>query len=233
MDYFYSIVFGLEIKSDSVSLLYKTIFRSISMSKFDEQILVVKTDILLDKKQNAFNGFIDNTDPKFDEIVQTLPQFEVKRRGDMEEDPSYKQLISYAIIASGDETLVYKRLEGGGESRLHGLLSIGVGGHMNDIEDVTDIKEKMMINAARELEEEVGITEDKLKSFEIVGLINDDTNEVGQVHIGLVFKVEVNKEDIFSNEEDTIELIWTNDSELNSLSPYESWSELIIRDAYA
>lgn len=48
-----------------------------------------------------------------------------------------------------------------------------------------------------------------------------------------MFKVEVNKEDIFSNEEDTIELIWTKDTELNSLSPYESWSELIIRDAYA
>src|SRR5699024_5523580 len=192
------------------------------MSKFDEQILVVKRDTLFNGEAHAFNGFISKDDHRYKEIVKSFVDFEVKRRGDMEEDPGYKQLISYCIITNSDETLVYKRLEGGGESRLHGLLSIGVGGHMNDIEDVTDIKEKMMINAARELEEEVGITEDKLKSFEIVGLINDDTNEVGQVHIGLVFKVEVNKEDIFSNEEDTIELIWTNDSELNSLSPYES-----------
>lgn len=203
------------------------------MSKFDEQILVVKRDIIFDKEKNAFNGFITKNDPKFSEIVETLPSFEVKRRGDMEEDPSYKQLISYAIVTSGNETLVYKRLTGGGETRLHGLLSIGVGGHMNDIEDVEDIKEKMFINASRELQEEVGIKESELKSFEVIGLINDDENEVGKVHIGLVFKVEVDKTHIFTNEEDTLELIWTKDNELKAQSPFESWSELIIRDAYA
>lgn len=203
------------------------------MSKFDEQILVVKRETLFDKERHAFNGFITKNDPKFSHIVETLPSFEVKRRGDMEEDPSYKQLISYAIVTSGDETLVYKRLTGGGENRLHGLLSIGVGGHMNDIEDVKDIKEKMFINASRELEEEVGIKETELKSFEVIGLINDDNNEVGKVHIGLVFKVEVDKTHIFTNEEDTLELIWTKDSELHAQSPFESWSELIIRDAYA
>ena len=114
---------------------------------------------------------------------QDFGSFEVKRRGDMEEDPAYKQLISYCIITNDDETLVYKRLEGGGESRLHGLLSIGVGGHMNDVAEEDDIEGKLRINAARELSEEVGLAEDDVKNIEIHA-INDDDNEVGKVHIG-------------------------------------------------
>ena len=202
------------------------------MSKFDEQILVVNRDTLFDGEQNAFNGFISKDDNRYKEIVKSFGGFEVKRRGDMEEDPGYKQLISYCIITNGDETLVYKRLEGGGEARLHGLLSIGVGGHMNDVESEADIAGKLRVNAARELEEEVGLKEDDVKNIEIHGLINDDDNEVGRVHIGLVLKIDVEKEKVINNEEDTIALEWVKNDILETMSPYESWSELIIRDAY-
>src|SRR5690625_3310176 len=98
------------------------------MSKFDEQILVVDRNVLFGEEKNAFNGFISKDDNRYKEIVKTFGAYDVKRRGDMEEDPGYKQLISYCIITNEDETLVYKRLDGGGEARLHGLLSIGVGG---------------------------------------------------------------------------------------------------------
>lgn len=202
------------------------------MSKFDEQILVVKRDTLFDGETNAFNGFISKDDNRYKEIVKTFGEFDVKRRGDMEEDPSYKQLISYCIITNDDETLVYKRLSGGGESRLHGLLSIGVGGHMNDVQEESRIEDKLRVNAARELEEEVGLSEADVKNIEIHGLINDDTNDVGAVHIGLVLKVDVDKEKIVNKEADTIELSWVKNDVLETMSPYESWSELIIRDAY-
>lgn len=202
------------------------------MNKFDEQILVVNRDILFDGEQNAFNGFISKDDNRYKEIVNSFGDFEVKRRGDMEEDPGYKQLISYCIITNDDETLVYKRLEGGGESRLHGLLSIGVGGHMNDVAEEDDIEGKLRINAARELSEEVGLAEDDVKNIEIHGLINDDDNEVGKVHIGLVLKIDVDKNKIINNEVDTIALEWVKNDVLETMSPYESWSELIIRDAY-
>lgn len=202
------------------------------MSKFDEQILVVKRDTLFDGETNAFNGFISKDDNRYKEIVKTFGEFEVKRRGDMEEDPSFKQLISYCIIRNEDETLVYKRLEGGGETRLHGLLSIGVGGHMNDIESEGDIDGKLRVNAARELEEEVGLSTDDVKNIEIHGLINDDGNDVGKVHIGLVLKIDVEKDKVINNEEDTIALEWVKNDILETMSPYESWSELIIRDAY-
>ena len=202
------------------------------MSKFDEQILVVNRNTLFDNEENAFNGFISKDDNRYKNIVKQFSEFQVKRRGDMEVDPSYKQLISYCIIANQGETLVYKRLTGGGEERLHGLLSIGVGGHMNDVEDVSTIEDKLRINASRELNEEVGLTEQDVKNIEIHGLINDDDNEVGKVHIGLVLKVEVDKEKIVNKEADTIELNWVENDLLETMSPYESWSELIIRDAY-
>lgn len=204
------------------------------MSKFDEQILVVSRPVIFDDEKNAFNGFIGKEDERYKEIISTFGDFEVKRRGDMEEDPSYKQLISYVIIKSDgdDATLVYKRLSGGGESRLHGLLSIGVGGHMNDVPEVSDIDSKLSINAARELEEEVGLSAEAVKEMEIMGLINDDDNEVGKVHIGLVLSVKVDPSTVASKEEDTLELIWEKDENLKGMSPYESWSELIIRDAY-
>jgi predicted NUDIX family phosphoesterase len=204
------------------------------MNKFDEQILVVPREQLFNDEKNAFNGFIGKDDEKYNEIIRTFNQFDVKRRGDMEEDPSYKQLISYVIIRSedDDETLVYKRLDGGGESRLHGLLSIGVGGHMNDVEGSAGIDDKLSVNAKRELEEEIGLQPSKLDDIEIIGLINDDDNEVGQVHIGLVLKVNVAKADVKNMEADTLSLSWQKNSSLKEMSPYESWSELIIRDAY-
>lgn len=202
------------------------------MSKFDEQILVVDRNVLFDDEKNAFNGFISKDDNRYKEIVETFGAYDVKRRGDMEEDPGYKQLISYCIITNEDETLVYKRLGGGGETRLHGLLSIGVGGHMNDVADKETIDDKLRVNAARELEEEVGLSEADVKNIEIHGLINDDNNEVGKVHIGLVLKIDVDKDKIVNGEEDTIELSWVKNDVLETMSPYESWSELIIRDAY-
>lgn len=204
------------------------------MSKFDEQILVVPRTSLFNNEMNAFNGFIGREDSRYDEIVRSFGGFEVKRRGDMEEDPSYKQLISYVIIRSDDDskTLVYKRLDGGGEERLHGLLSIGVGGHMNDVEEAGSIDDKLSINAKRELKEEVGLAGDELRNIEIMGLINDDNNEVGKVHVGLVLKVNVAEDDVRNMEADTLSLNWEGNTALSTMSPFESWSELIIRDAY-
>ena len=204
------------------------------VSKFDEQILVVPRSRLFDDERTAFNGFIGRGDERYDSIVSSFGDFEVKRRGDMEEAPSYKQLVSYVIIKSDrdDSTLVYKRLDGGGEARLHGLLSIGVGGHMNDVPESDDINDKLSVNAKRELAEEVGLEGEAVKEMEIMGLINDDDNEVGKVHIGLVLSVKVDPSIVASKEVDTLELNWEADENLPVMSPYESWSELIIRDAY-
>ena len=181
------------------------------MSKWDEQILVVNRKDLFNNEENHFYGFLPREDEKVKKIVDTFTSYEVKRRGDMEEDNSYKQLIGYAVIkdCNTKEILVYKRLVGGGEARLHGKASVGIGGHMNEVEGKT-IYEMLKINAARELFEEVGVSEEyALENLHFIGLINDDKTEVGQVHIGVVYECEVDKSNVVVREDDTLEIKWT------------------------
>ena len=112
------------------------------MSKWDEQILVVNRKELFNNEENHFYGFIEKNDEKTKKIIDTFESYEVKRRGDMEEDPNYKQLIGYVLLkdeVTGEE-LVYKRLEGGGEARLHGKASVCIGVHMNEVEGKTNFE---------------------------------------------------------------------------------------------
>lgn len=200
------------------------------MSKFDEMITVVPRKIFFNDEKNKFNGFLDKNTVKGQEIFDTLSKFEVKRRGDMEEDPAYKQLISYCILENeNDELLVYERLSGGGESRLHGQSSIGVGGHMNDVKGAESINEILRVNAQRELEEEVGLSESKSQNLAYIGFINDDTNEVGEVHMGVVFKIHVNSNDVEAMETDTLRIKWVDQSKIEDYDEFETWSALILQ----
>ncbi|AVP37269.1 NUDIX domain-containing protein [Staphylococcus felis] len=199
------------------------------MSKFDEQITVVLRERLFQNEKYAFNGFIAKDDAKSLEIYRALADYEIKRRGDMEEDPSYKQLISYCLLENEDnELLVYERLSGGGEARLHGQSSIGVGGHMNEVSNAQTIEDVIKENASRELEEEVGFTIEQPEQLQHIGFINDDQNEVGRVHIGVVFKVKVNRDKVEVKETDTLKIEWQSLDDIHDLQNYESWSSLIL-----
>ena len=199
------------------------------MSKWDEQILVVNRKVLFNNEENHFYGFIQKNDEKTKKIIDTFESYEVKRRGDMEEDPSYKQLIGYVLLKdeNTNEVLVYKRLVGGGEARLHGKASVGIGGHMNEVEGKT-IFEMLKINAARELNEEVGVSEEEaLNNLHFIGLINDDKTEVGQVHIGVVYECKVDKSKVEVKEDDTLVIKWMTADEAKEEENYETWSEFL------
>lgn len=203
--------------------------KEIHMSKFDERIIVVPRNILFDEENNQFNGFLANDSTKGQEIFDTLSQYEVKRRGDMEEDPNYKQLISYCLLENeNNQLLVYERLSGGGEDRLHGQSSIGVGGHMNDIVGADTINEVLRTNAQRELEEEVGLAPEESQNLQYIGFINDDTNEVGEVHLGVVFKIKVNSNDVEVQETDTLKIKWIEQGSIDNYDDFETWSSLIL-----
>lgn len=203
------------------------------MSKFDEQIIVVPRKTIFDNESNHFNGYINKSTQKGTAIFNTLQNYEVKRRGDMEEDPSFKQLISYCLLENEKgEILVYERLTGGGEERLHGQSSIGVGGHMNDVVGADSINEVLRVNAQRELEEEVGLTTDKSQNLEYIGFINDDDSEVGQVHIGIVFKITVDSNDVEVKETDTLRINWEEQGRIENLDQFETWSSLILQELY-
>ena len=199
------------------------------MSKWDEQILVVNRKELFNNEENHFYGFIEKNDEKTKKIIDTFESYEVKRRGDMEEDPNYKQLIGYVLLKDEVtvDVLVYKRLVGGGEARLHGKASVGIGGHMNEVEGKT-IFEMLKINAARELNEEVGVSEeDALNNLHFIGLINDDKTEVGQVHIGVVYECKVDKNLVEVKEDDTLVIKWMSGDEAKVEENYETWSEFL------
>ena len=201
------------------------------MSKFDEQIIVVPRATLFDNEKNAFNGFLSKNDEKGSNIFNALSQYDVKRRGDMEEDPEFKQLISYCLLENqSGEILVYERLSGGGEERLHGQSSIGVGGHMNDVVGADSINEVLRVNAQRELEEEVGLSAEDSQNMEYLGFINDDNNEVGKVHMGVVFKITVNSNDVEAKETDTLRIKWIEKGKIESYDDFETWSALILQD---
>lgn len=201
------------------------------MSKFDEQIIVVPRTTLFDNETNAFNGFLSKSDVKGDNIFNSLSHYEVERRGDMEENPDYKQLISYCLLENQNgEILVYERLSGGGEERLHGQSSIGVGGHMNDVVGADSINEVLRVNAQRELEEEVGLSTEDSQNMEYIGFINDDNNDVGKVHMGVVFKITVNSNDVEAKETDTLRIKWIEKGKIESYDDFETWSALILQD---
>lgn len=201
------------------------------MSKFDEQIIVVPRKVLFNDEKNAFNGFLHKNNIKGKDIFNALSEYEVKRRGDMEEDSTFKQLISYCLLENEKgEILVYERLSGGGEERLHGQSSIGVGGHMNDIMGADSINEVLRVNAQRELEEEVGLAKEDSQNMEYLGFINDDNNEVGKVHMGIVFKITVSTTDVEAKETDTLRIKWVEKGSIESYDDFETWSALILQD---
>ena len=101
-----------------------------------------------------------------------------------EENPDFKQLIPYVVLRDGASVFLMERTDAGGDARLHGKASIGVGGHLNPVDDGTD---PLLAGLRREWAEE--LLADWEPYFRLVGLLNDDSNPVGAVHLGVVFTV--------------------------------------------
>jgi len=167
-------------------------------NKDDEQILVVKSDIIFTK--GKWQGLkTDNLDYYIDLIKKNC---EFKRRGDMENDPSWQQIIPYIIFNYQDKYFIYNYLENVGEKRLVNNYQIGVGGHINkeDIEEGKDILETGMM---REWNEEVDFKGNILEK-KLIGILKDDSRPVERAHIGLVYNFIGDNSEIFVKETDKI-----------------------------
>lgn len=105
-------------------------------------------------------------------------------RVEMERDPAWKQVIPYPILRDGDDWFLMRRTKAGTDPRLHDRYSIGVGGHVNPEDGGLD--GDLTLALEREWHEELLV--DFVPAFRFVGLLNDDTTPVGQVHLGLVFE---------------------------------------------
>ena len=156
-----------------------------------EQVLVIPTQLL--HKLGYFQGFTADVERYLEEL-QSPRNASYRPRGEMEQDPNFKQLIPYVIFrytdGSGRTSLFhYTRGTGQGEVRLHRKRSVGIGGHISvdDASEADPYSEGMR----RELAEEVMI--DTPYRERCVGLINDDQTEVGKVHLGVVHLFDVER----------------------------------------
>jgi predicted NUDIX family phosphoesterase len=104
-------------------------------------------------------------------------------RAEMEVDPSFKQIIPYLVVRDGQRYFLMQRTAAGADARLHGLFSIGVGGHLNPGDG------GLLGGLEREWREE--LVADFLPKFNLVALLNDDTTPVGAVHLGAVYVADV------------------------------------------
>jgi predicted NUDIX family phosphoesterase len=159
--------------------------------------------------------------------------FFVERRH-AERDWTMKQVIPYCVVASQGRVLRTRRLAKGGEARLHGKRSVGIGGHLNPVDGSADAGtgavDVLAAGLRRELEEELEFAAPW--TARAVGLINDDATEVGAVHVGLVHVVEtavpprIRETEILAGEWVTVaELARSVREERGS---YETWSAFVI-----
>lgn len=165
------------------------------------------------------------------------PQFELKRRGDVEDDPNWLQLIVYAVIRDSDgRVLMYNRGNKGGEERLHDKWSIGIGGHVNasDVVENDNVLPREyaeycgLIGRAvnRELNEELIWLPTKYLMYTIAHIAMNDT-PVNSVHFGVVLEVVCSHPELLRPRDEVKELKWAHIHDIVG-TKMEAWSEQLI-----
>lgn len=156
--------------------------------KLDEHILVVKRTHFF--AQDDFSGIIPITD--FSDYLRIIDSHkEFLPRSVMETDPTYKQIIPYLVFTHQNRYFLMQRHSKASETRLQSKFSLGIGGHIKE----RDITHRDIFSwAHREFHEEIAYS-GSLR-IEPIGLVNDDSNEVGKVHVGFVFLVHGDSSDI-------------------------------------
>jgi predicted NUDIX family phosphoesterase len=189
----------------------------------DERVLVVERKLF--DELGAFQGVTHDVD-KYVPVLLDPRNYTFCPRSSAEDDPSLKQIIPYFIITHEDRIWCYVRGKKSGEERLVAKGSIGVGGHIND-EDA-DLFEDIYERASeRELTEEVIVPEGYTQK--IVGLLNDDSNDVGKVHLGIIHVVQSPSPDVTKRESVITEGGFKTVDELREMrESLETWSQLCV-----
>lgn len=165
------------------------------MKKYNENILVFPTSLL--EHLPEINPVNDEDCEEILEAILEEGKASFMDRNLAETDPNFKQVIPYVVLRYKDpehfdpEYLVFRRGKTGGEGRLHGKYSLGVAGHITD-EDGPTPSEAFYQGMIREIEEEFEVELDMSSSSPYPDfVINDDSDEVGKVHFGLVYIIDV------------------------------------------
>jgi predicted NUDIX family phosphoesterase len=192
-----------------------------------EHVLVVPTKLFHDL--GYFQGFSPNVEKYIGTLLDPA-HTSFRPRNEVEEDPSYKQLIPYCIFRHGTEIFYYKRGKKGGEGRLHSKRSIGIGGHISSTDRMTGDR-RYLEAMHREISEEVYM-ESVFKDV-CVGMINDDETPVGRVHLGIVHIFDLDAAKVRPREESILETGFAQPAELiQSLDQFETWSQICLKHLF-
>jgi len=198
----------------------------------EERVLVVPTSRF--HALGHFQGFSADIDRYLPALLEG-DDLSYRPRGEMEQDPGFKQLIPYVLFRYTDSDarehlFQYTRGNGQGESRLHAKRSVGVGGHISsdDGRDGANHHDIYREGMLRELAEEVII--DSPYHERCVGLINDDQTPVGTVHLGVVHLCDVLRPAVRPREADILEAGFRPLGEiLAAIDHFETWSQIVVK----
>ena len=203
--------------------------------KFNEQILVVAREILKINWQGLKTSNLEN----YLEIIKTQPQF--KARGLMEQDETYKQIIPYMIFKFEDQLFLMQRAMQASEERLKHKFTLGIGGHVREL-DLNNLSSDNLNNysnnitgeifawAEREFHEEIEY-HGNLK-ITTLGLLNDDSNSVGRVHLGLVLLLQGDSPEIKIKSELQSGFLCQITACSEFLERMESWSQIVFEEQW-
>jgi predicted NUDIX family phosphoesterase len=167
---------------------------------------------------------------KYLPVVTSSSELVYRNRTEAEQDKRYKQLIPYVLLLCNGKILRYRRGKGGQETRLHGLFSVGIGGHISDEDHGLFSKDAVGYTEGmrREIMEEVAVEE---VNETAVAVINDDSTEVGYVHFGVVHVMHVADEKVVGHRSGIVAPEFVPISEaVRNLAAYESWSQLCLEN---
>jgi predicted NUDIX family phosphoesterase len=186
----------------------------------EERVLCFERRLL--EELGVFQGLSPEVE-RYLPVVTSSSNLVYRNRSEAEQDKRFKQLIPYVLIICNGKVLRYRRGRGGQETRLHGLYSVGVGGHISEEDHgLFSSGGGYQEGMRREIMEEVAVEEMKEAA---VGVINDDSTEVGQVHFGVVHVMHVANENIAGRRIGILgpEFIPIPEA-MKDPSGYESWS---------
>jgi len=174
------------------------------------------------------------------EVLKTIVQKGLfSERNKLEEDPSFKQIIPYAVISYKEPEYsgvrgsqffyLFRRGSGQTEKRLRNLYSMGIGGHMNPATSVKSEEQYLIDELKREFFEEVRLSNGCIiEDIDFIGFINDDSIPVSRVHLGLLYNIRVSSKDIHENETDKMTAAWIERSGLVEFyEGMETWTRII------
>ena len=192
----------------------------------DENVLVVPRSLF--EELGSFQGLSNDCDHYLPQFLATENNYFIPRE-EAEEDPSHKQIIPYAIFQHEDRFLRYVRGKKSGEQRLASKASIGIGGHINQDDEAQASlqRDTYMTGVEREISEEL-IIEGNYNQ-RVIALINDDSNAVGKVHLGVVHLFELDTNQVRPGEANIEDLCFLTMDELHSERDIlETWSQICI-----